>query len=170
MGPLSIRIPIYRGQIPPRGAPLSKLSLKIWIFRFGRVNPLLAAATPELIPTVLTSSRCAKYFFGQFSKVYESARQTRELILANRWESMSASIPDLAGSLSFHRFCFKKENRFWLSPQPSFCTTVVISFLRGALWTRQVLNCDKTSPKKVTVLLRSHPSIRIYTRASFSAT
>ena len=56
-----------------------------------------------------TSSQCAKYFFGQFSKVYESARQTREPILAKRWESMSAAIPDLAGSLSFHRFCFKKE-------------------------------------------------------------
>ena len=71
MGPLSIRIPIYRGQIPPRGAPQSKLSLEIWIFRFGRVNPLLAAANPELIPTVFPrgAQKIASDSFRKFMRV-----------------------------------------------------------------------------------------------------
>ena len=136
MGPLSIRIPIYRGQIPPRGAPKSKLSLEIWIFRFGRVNPLLPAANLGPIATVRSSVRnkiVRTVFESEWD--WESGHETRELIFANRW-SRWPSIPNLIPSSILENRVYRL---FWKSgmglalrhgsPQPSFCTHS--SFLRG---------------------------------------
>ena len=162
MGPLSIRIPIYPGQIPPRGARISKLSLKIWIFRFGRVNPLLAAANPELIPSVFPPG-AQNIFSGQFSEVYESARPTAG---AHFGESLGVAHRLPTWPVPYHSSIFQNENRLYGLPRLS-SRSAPQSFLAGALWTRKVFNCDPIPPKWVTVPNKILPS-RCHLYSSFT--
>ena len=126
MGPLSIRIPIYRGQIPPRGAPQSKLSLEIWIFRFGRMNPLLPAAN--------TWTDSDSTFLGAQQKFSNSFRKWMRLRVATKRGSYFpriAGVDDRRFPTWFHPRFFKIGYiDFWKSgrrvdlrhgsPQPSF--------------------------------------------------
>ena len=124
MGPLSIRIPIYPGQIPPRGARISKLSLKIWIFRFGRMDPLWPQ--PVLNWLRQYSPRSAKNFCELFSKVYESGRQR-----GRKFPSRCSTIPSLSDSLSILDFWKSEIADFWKSEIVDFWKSDIMGLALG---------------------------------------